>query len=185
MYERNLIDYLPEFLKGVREYKAILTDAVQPEVIKLFEALEKALNDQFIPDATEKGVSRWEKMLGIIPKSTHSLDDRKFTILTRMNEQLPYTMTSLKQRLKTLCGENGYDLKLDANNFTLIVRIALVAQNKFKDVCAMLEEVVPANMIIDVSLLYNQNYIFNTYTHEQLSAYTHNQLRNEVVNNGK
>jgi hypothetical protein len=182
MYERNLIDYLPDFLKDVREYKAILTDAVQPEVVKLFEAIENAMNDQFIMDATETGVSRWEKMLKIAPKPDYSLDDRRFSIFTRMNEQIPYTLKSLKQMLENLCGEDGYDVKVE--NFSVKVRIALGVQNRFKEVCTMLESVVPANMVIDVSLMYNQIHTISEYTHEQLSTSTHNQLRNEVVNNG-
>ena len=181
MYERNLIDYLPEFLRNVREYKAILTDAVQPEFVKLFEAIENAINDQFILSATENGVSRWEKMLKIVPKTTHSLDDRRFVIFAKMTERIPYTMESLKQRLGTLCGEDGYEVNLDTNNFRLEVRIALAAQNRFKEVCTMLEQVVPANMIVDVSLKYNQNHILNVHTHKQLGEYTHNQLRNEVM----
>ena len=184
MYKRNLINYLPVFLRNIREYKAILTDAVQPEMVELFGAIEDGMNDQFIPDATEYGVSRWEKMLNIVPKATHSLDDRKFTILTRINEQPPYTMTSLKHRLESLCGKDGYSVRLDANNFTLIVRIALGAMSKYKDVCDMLEKIVPVNMIIDVSLMYNQNQNLNPYTHERLGVYTHEQLRNGVVNNG-
>lgn len=184
MYDRNLIDYLPEFLRNIREYKAILTDAVQPEMVEFFNAIENALNDQFIPDATENGVSRWEKMLKIVPKATDSLDDRKFTILTKMNEQIPYTMPSLKQRLDALCGKGGYSVELDANKFILKVRIALTAQNNYKDVCVMLEGIVPLNMVIDVGLMYNKNEVWGAYTYEQLSAYTHEQLRNEVVNDG-
>ena len=105
MYKRKLIDYLPEFLKTVREYRAILTDAVEPEVVGLFQAIENALNNQFIQTAGEYGVSRWEKMLKITPKITQTLDERKFTILTLMNEQLPYTLTSLNKRLENLCGK--------------------------------------------------------------------------------
>ena len=184
MYNRNLIDYLPKFLRDIREYKAILTDAVQPEVVELFNAVESAMNDQFIMDATENGVSRWEKMLKIVPKANPTLDDRKFTILTKMSERLPYTMAALEKRLEALCGENGYSVELDSNNFILTVRIALSVQNSFKDVCDMLEKVVPANVLIDASLLYRKNQALSEYTHGQLSAYTHEQLRNEVVNNG-
>lgn len=184
MYNRKLIDYLPEFLREVREYKAILTDAVQPEFAELFQAIETALNDQFVQSASEYGVSRYEKMLKIPPNETNSLDDRKFTILTMMNEQLPYTMTSLKNRLGNLCGKDGYSVELDANKFTLKVRVALAARNNYNDVCTMLEKIVPANMIIDVSLMYNQHQTWDAYTHEQLKAYTHNQLRNEVGING-
>ncbi|MBQ8765395.1 MAG: DUF2313 domain-containing protein [Clostridia bacterium] len=180
MYNRNLIEYLPEFLRELREYKAILTDGVQPEVAELFQAIEEALNNQFIQSANEYGVSRWEKMLGIAPKSTYSLDERKFTILTKMNEQLPYTTRSMEKRLASLCGEGNYSVGIDANNFTLNVGVALTAQNSYKDVYAMLEKVVPANMVINLYLIYEQNKNWSTYTHEQLSAYTHHVLRNGV-----
>lgn len=184
LYKRHLIDYLPEFLREVREYKAILTDAVEPEIVKLFQAIENALNDQFIETASEYGIARWEKMLKIVPKSTHTLDDRKFTILTKMNEQPPYTMEALKQKLEYLCGKDGYSVEVDAENFILKVRVALTSRNAFDDVCVLLERVVPSNMIIDASLMYNQHKAFAKYTYSQLSTYTHDQMRNEVMNNG-
>lgn len=178
MYNRKLIEYLPEFLREVREYKAIFNDAVQPEVVELFQAIEDGLNDQFIQDATENGVLRWEKMLKIIPKATENLDDRKFTILTKVNEQLPYTLKSLKKRLEVLCGENGYSVEVNTNEFIVKVRIALAARSNCKDVEDMLEKVIPANMIIDCSLMYNQNEKFTSYTHQELSSYTHQEIRN-------
>lgn len=177
---RQLIEYLPEFLRDVREYKAILTDGVQPEIEALFKAIERVLNNQFIETSDEYGVSRWEKMLGITPQSTYTLDERKFTILTRMNEQLPYTMTSLSQRLENLCGKDGYSIALDANAFTLSVGVALTAQSSLKDVSAMLENVVPANIVLNLHLIYEQNKTWNAFTHEQLSSYTHQELRNGV-----
>lgn len=184
MYNRHLIEYLPDFLRSVREYKAILTDAFEPEVVELFQAIENALSDQFIETASEYGISRWEKMLKIVPKSTHSLEDRRFTILTRLNEQPPFTMEALKQKLENLCGKDGYSVEVDVEKFILKVRIALTSRNAFDDVCVLLERVVPSNMVIDVSLMYNQHKAFSQYTNGQLTAYTHHQLRNEVMNNG-
>lgn len=182
---RLLINYLPEFLREVREYKAILHDAVQPEIDELFRFNERMLNNQFIETSDEYGVSRWEKMLKIVPQATTSLNDRKFAILTRMNEQLPYTMTSLKQRLESLCGKEGYSVELDANNYKLKVGVALTSRSSFKDVELMLEKVVPANMVLEVTLIYEQHENWTAHTHQQLSAYTHEQLRNGVNNNGK
>lgn len=181
MYERNLIDYLPEFLKDVKEHKAILTLAEQPEMVDLFDAVDNALNDQFIVDATENGVLRWEKILNIVPKATATLDERKFTILTKMNEQSPYTMTTLKQKLSSLCGEDGYDVELDANNYILKVKIALEQSSNFMAVGELLKRIVPANMVIDLTLKYNKNQSFTDKTHKDLSVYTHYQLRNEVM----
>ena len=48
----------------------------------------------------------------------------------------------------------------------------------------MLNRVVPANMVIDLDLLYNQHSDFDGLTHEELSVYTHQQLRDEVISHG-
>ena len=184
MYDRNLIDYIPPFLRDVREYKAILEDAEQPEMVLIWDAAKNALNDQFIVDATENGISRWEKILGIIPKATLTLDERKFTILTKINEQLPFTITTLNERLTSLCGKDGYSLTLDNTNYTLDVKVALTAKNNFEDVNSLLQRIVPANLVVTLSLRYNQYETMAKLTHEQLKAYTHYGLRNEVLVNG-
>lgn len=180
MYERNLIEYLPEFLREVKEYQVILTTAEQPEMVELWEAEENALKDQFIVDATENGVSRWEKILGITPKATDSLDTRKFSILARINEQIPFTLTTLKEQLESLCGKNEYSVKLNAQNYTLDVVVALTAKSSFDDVKLLLKRIVPANLIVSLSLKYNQNKNFVGYTYKGLQGFTHEQMRNEV-----
>ena len=119
--DRNLIDYLPPVLKKVREYQAI-TNAENPEFQQVFDTSEEVLSNLFIHDATEYGVGRWEKILGIIPKATESLDARKFRILTRLNEQLPYTMRTLKQQLEALCGKDGYSIELYNDVYTIEVK---------------------------------------------------------------
>lgn len=185
MYNRNLIEYLPPFLREIKEYQAILTTADQPEIVLLWQAAENVFKDQFIMDATENGVSRWEKILGIVPKATHTLEERKFDILTRINEKLPFTITTLKEQLSTLCGADGYSVFLDNNKYLLKVQIALKAKNNFEAVNSLLKRIVPANMMILLSLKYNQNEVLSRYTHRQLQPFTHYQLRNEVLSDGK
>lgn len=178
--DRNLIDYLPQVLKEVRELKLLL-QSEQVEIANLWGSIDNALNDQFVIDATEYGVERWEKILGIIPKATEPLDARKFRILTRLNEQLPYTMRSLKQQLEALCGKDGYSIELYNDTYTIEVKVNLIAKSNFDDVDALLQRVVPANMVIDLSLLYNQHLTLGQFTHSQLGQHTHYDLRNEVI----
>lgn len=181
MYDRNLIEYLPENLRNVEEYNAILTLAEQPEMVELWEAEENILKDQFIADATENGISRWEKILGIVPKATDSLDSRKISILTRINEQIPFTLTTLKEQLEAICGKGECDVDLEADKYTLSVKVALTAASNLNDVNLFLKRVVPANLIVHLTLKYNQHSMFSTYTHQDLSTFTHEQLRNEVM----
>lgn len=180
MYKRNLIEYLPEHLREVKEYKAILTLAEQPETVSLWNALDNALNDQFITDATENGVSRWEKILKITPKATDNLDSRKFAILTRINVQLPFTLATLNEQLKSLCGEGNYEVRLDNEKYKLYVHVAIAVANALDAVEDLLIRTVPANMVIELGIKYNRHEKYTAYTHEALKGFTHDQLRSEV-----
>ena len=178
--DRKLIDYLPPVIKNAAEFEAIM-EAIQPEFVDVETAIINAFNDTFVNDATEVGVKRWESMLKIVPKSVDTLEDRKFRILARLNEQLPYTFRSLDDRLITLCGQNGFTMELFNDIYTLKVRIELVVKGQYEAVEQLLKRIVPANLVIDLDLRYNQHEKLKNYTHGQLSAFTHSHIRNEVL----
>lgn len=178
--EADILKYIPLILRDYKEYKAIAT-ALNPELNLLWQAIEDALDDQFIVDSTENGVKRRESILKIIPKGTDTLNERKFRLIARENEKLPYTYRAMQQRLINLCGADGYSLTVNNNTFTITVRVALTNKNNYADVEALIDKMAPENMIIDLSLLYNQHSTLAKFTHAQLSAYTHNQLRSEVL----
>jgi hypothetical protein len=148
----NILDYLPNIMKEFREFQSI-ANAENPEISSLWGVLENVLNDQFVSDSTENGVKRWESVLMIVPKNTETLDIRKFRISTRLNEQLPYTFTSLEQKLANLCGKDGFTMTLNSGTYTLKVRVELSAKGKYDEVDALLNRIVPVNLLIDLSLL--------------------------------
>ena len=178
---RKLIDYLPPVIKDVREYQAIMNSGEQAELSALWDAVDAAFNDQFVNSATLNGVQRWESILGIKPKGTDSLDARKFRILSRLNEQLPYTLPVLKNMLQTLCGEDGYSVEVQNESYTLIVKIALVAKTNFDDVKVLLNKVVPANMVIVLSLKYNTWAMVQGFTWGYLKTKTWREIKEEVI----
>lgn len=178
--DRKLIDYYPEFLSTIKEYRMI-TDTEQEETDQLWKRLSDGLDDQFIHSATEHGVERWEEMLGLTPKATASLEERKFLILAVVSGELPYTWRMLEKKLTLLCGERNYQLKLYPEEYKIELRIALSARNSFDDAETLIREMIPANMLIDLSLLYNQHSTYQKMTHKQMSKYSHKQLRNEVM----
>jgi hypothetical protein len=181
LYERRLIDYIPHIIRDVREYKAILTDGEDTEIESLWASLDDALKDQFIMDSTEYGVSRWERLLKITPKATATLDERKFTILTKINEQIPFTITTLKEQLISLCGgEENVLVDLDANAYHLRVLIAVAAKSMYEDIGLFLRRIVPANLTIEMGYLYNRHMDFRPFTHGEMGGYTHEQLRNDT-----
>ena len=84
--DRFLIDYLPQYMQDYLEIANIM-GTEQPEIDKLWGSIEAAFSDQFIMDASAYGVARWESMLKISPKDTDTLDERKFRILSRLNQE--------------------------------------------------------------------------------------------------
>ncbi len=86
----NLTDYQPDILKNVTEMRAIM-NAETPLIQAVWDACESCMNDQFISEATENGIARREKMLDITPYATDTLADRRFRLLSRYNENTPYT----------------------------------------------------------------------------------------------
>ena len=179
--DRKLIGYLPPFMQVLKEMTVIM-ETEQVEIDRLWSNAENTLADQFIQEATVNGVKRWESMLGISPKDTDSLDERKFRILTMLNHELPYTLRKLEQALTNLCGAGEFSIDLQAKDYRIDVKLALDNKNNYQDVVTLLKKMIPANMVQQVHIMYTTNEVLSGYTHEQLSAYTHEQLREVSVN---
>lgn len=179
--DRKLINYLPPFMQKYLELRQVM-EAEQPEVDDLWTACENALDDQFIMDATTYGVKRWENMLMITPKDTDTLDERKFRILTKLNQELPYTLTKLKEALTTLCGADGFSIDLQPENYHVEVKLALSNQNNYQEVVNLLTKMIPANLTQHVKIMYTRHSVLSAYNHNDLAAYTHEQLRKVFAN---
>lgn len=176
---RKLIDYLPLYAQVYRE-NATIMEAEQPEIDFLWESIENTFSDQFIHDATENGVSRWERILKISPKGTDTLDERKFRILARLNQELPYTLRKLDQVLTNLCGADGYSVKVNHSEYHIQVKLALSNESNYSDVEGILKKMLPANLTQSIEIMYNSHKVLNRFNHAELAAYTHDQLRKEV-----
>ena len=181
--EINLLSYQSKIIQEIREFK-VLSEIENPKLECVWQAVEDAINDQFATSLTDNGCKRWESIMKINAKDTDDLDFRRFRILSKLNEQLPYTYRMLEVQLRTLCGDNGYKIVLRNNEYTLAVKIALASKNKYSDVESTLRKYVPANIVLDVSLMYNTHEIISQFTHEQLANYTYYELREEALING-
>lgn len=176
--DRKLIDYLPAVIAEVKDYQALMATE-QAEIEKLWQAAHRALDNQFIESANEHSIERHELMLNIKPKVTDDLDLRKFRVLSRYNEQLPYSYNKIVERLKAICGENG--VKTELNGLSLAVKVELTAKDKVDEVKELLNRMIPANVVVDVSLLYNQWKKVKRLKWGQVKNKTWGELRNEVL----
>lgn len=178
--EIELINHLPEVYKEPEEMREIMRIET-PYVNGLWANTEQIYNDSFILTSSDYGLDRRFRFLGMPIDSTDTLETKRFKLLARYQEQAPYTRRSLKKLLDSLLGEGRYILDIDAANKTLKVRIELTVSGQYDAVIDLLERVTPQNMVITVELRYNTYGQLKPFTHAQLSAYTHKDLREEVL----
>lgn len=147
--EIDISRYFPILMKQIKQFQGI-RDGENPEFRTLFQSMEQVLNRAFIEESDEVGVRRWERILHLA--SNGDLDVRKFRVLARMNEKLPYTMQILKQQLELLCGPDGYTVALNQEEYTLQVRLVFLVSEKLAAVREYLERIKPANILVKYGL---------------------------------
>lgn len=176
----NLIEYIPLFIQKYREIQQIMSTE-DSELQAIEGEGEKIKNNQFIYSCDETGVKRFEDMLGIIALDDDTIENRIFKIVSRWNNDSPYTTKMIKDKLEILCGDDGYSINVEYNNYKIVIRVALTSKKNYSEIEKMLNAVIACNLILDLSLLYNQHSALASFTHSQLAAYTQYELRNEVV----
>ena len=125
--------------------------------------------------------ARREKMLGITPFATDTLDDRKLRLLSRYNENIPYTRKSLAALLESLCGAGGYILTITTATFTVNVKVALGVKKQETIISETLERILPYNMVFTVELLYNTWAKVKPYKWSEVKPLTWKDLKEEVL----
>lgn len=175
----QLIEHLPPFMRDFAEIQHI-TNAEQPEFDNLLEYINQAYLDITILTATEKGIKHWENVIGVRPKDTETLEERRFRVMTMLNQELPYTVRKLHETLTVICGAENYAIDLQPQNYHIDVKLGLANANNYDRVVELLNNVIPANLTRTVSIQYTKNSVISRFTHSQLKQYTHHQLRSEV-----
>ncbi|MCI8876485.1 MAG: DUF2313 domain-containing protein [Lachnospiraceae bacterium] len=176
----NLSEYLPEYFRQFKDIEQVMdTESIELQNIR---ASHRTIKDnRFIIDCNEDGLNRYEKILGITPKGNETKEKRRFRLLVRWNTAMPYNFVYLLKQLDMLCGGLGYRASMDFKNQTLAVKVELVSKSMVDSVAAMLDAVLPCNILYSVELLYNQHKTLSPFTHGELKRYTHKELREEVL----
>lgn len=180
MKNESFFDYLPDVFASIKELVYIYA-SIREELVLLIEYRKKLYNNLFISTADEEGVNRWEKSLKL-NLSNLQTEEKRFEITIRLNEGRPYTFKALKAKLEKLCGKEGFELIRNVSDKTLTAKLALTEKGNVLSVSDMLERLVPANMIIEVSLKYNKWTDLSGLTWGGASSNTWDHYRNEVLN---
>lgn len=146
----KLIEYMPLFLQDVREFQEIFK-VEDKEIDSLKEQIENMLKEIIVTTAEGYGLDRYEKIYNI-QNTTTDLETRRFNILSKINNRLPYSINWLINKLNNTVGPENYTLDVDHNNYSVKIEIMAL----FQDIAILLNkdlrEQLPANLIITITL---------------------------------
>src|SRR5690625_131398 len=142
--ESNYLAYLPPVLQSIREFKEIAR-AVNPEIIALKEAINKALNEQFIQGADDTLELR-EEEFHITASSDETIEFRRERLIERKSRKPPITLRTLRDRLNAYIGTTQAEIELVTGEYAFSISIPAVDGYKFRDIQRLVEELKPANM---------------------------------------
>ena len=124
-----------------------LMNAEQPIYDEAETDAKFAFSRQFVVTADEKGIEQYEKILGIMPTDTDSLEFRKRRVITRLSTTPPYTLNYLKQQLTTIFGAGNFNAWVDYGKRELYVDSFINNISLFFELETFIAKVKPANMI--------------------------------------
>lgn len=143
----DLARYYPEFLNGNRELRAI-TGTEGAEIRRLYEKSDQLWADGYIRESTHQGIKRWESLLGMKPWPGDTLEERRSSVLGKWNQQLPYTLQRLHERLQAVVGTEGYELYLRHLIYELELDIIDQPYRVLQSLHDMTKQMVPANLFL-------------------------------------
>lgn len=154
MYRERMNEYYPQVLRSILEFKAII-DGEYPEFDQLSRANEEVLSNAYLSTMDETRIAQWESILGIIPISGSTAEDRRDVILARIRGQGKLNTEVINRIVGTFTGGTANSWIKDG---TLYVSITAPPNNKpyiFENVEKELANKIPAHLKLDVS----RNYI--------------------------
>lgn len=184
----SLLAYLPPFMQNFTEIAATL-NAEDPEFVIVWDSADRVLKNQFIATADEYGISRFEKILEILPSKEDTLESRRSRVQNRWFNDMPCTLRTLVYRLTTLCADHGFTLtKYFTDAYTLEIYTDLELFGQVEELERIIGSVIPCNLVVKstnyiilnaagaVSLggtiVQNQNFVVSTELNTQQSVKT-------------
>lgn len=145
--EVDLVSCLPPFMAEYKEIHTALT-AEDPEFVLVWKAADRTLRNEFIATADEYGISRFEKILKILPSREDTLESRRSRVQSRWFTSLPYTWKMFLQKLVALCGENNFTVikRFDCYQADLEVQLPMFGQ--VQELEGIVNMMFPCNMVL-------------------------------------
>lgn len=145
--EVDLLSYLPPFLQEFKENRETL-NAENPEFILAWDGADRVLRNEFIETADEYGISRFERILKIVPSRADTLETRRRRVMLRWFNKIPYTLRAFLERLSAICGDSDFTVVKEFLRYRIDITVDLEQAGQAEELDRLIEEMMPCNMVV-------------------------------------
>nr|DAH29470.1 MAG TPA: tail protein [Bacteriophage sp.] len=117
---KTLLEYLPPFLREYYEFKQLCKSG-DIEVSSIDKAVDWNFDSAFISDCDATVLSKYEQLLGIIPTSSQSIENRRNKVLLQWNTVASMTLPQFISKLQEYCGKDNFTVDNSREQFYQLV----------------------------------------------------------------
>ncbi len=149
MYDADLAEYLPPFLREYKELRAVM-ETENPEFEIAWRAAQRVLDNEFIETADEFGIERFEKLLGILPLAGNTLESRRARVYSRWFTELPYSLRMFVRKVELMAGGSEFSITEDYEHYRVRVDTGFELFGQAEELERLVELMFPCNVEADV-----------------------------------
>lgn len=151
--------YYPDVVFDIKDIRAVVDagDKIGERLEQDLDALDSDLN---IKSSKESGIIRRERILGINPLDTTSLEDRRLEVLARWYDTPIYTETTLRNKLDSIMGKGKYILNINLEEKIVRYETEPIERLALNTVHTLLDQMVPLDYMIAIRFKYKQKNMF-------------------------
>lgn len=167
-----------EAVRGIPDLDQF-NEAVDKQMAKVRTETDRLDEDNFFENMSESRVERWEKMLPLTPRTTDTLEERRFAVHAKVIDKLPYSYRVILRELRALAEDAEMETGYDEYGATATIRIGLASESKITDVAAMLDKKLPLDVYFEIIVMYNTWEEAKRYTWGELKEMTWGQVKTD------
>lgn len=155
----ELITYYPLFYREVREMNEILK--AQGRIAdKLENSIEQIFSDCFIDTADRNVISCYERIIGIVPDNSKSIEERRSLVKSHIVGTGKISASLIIEMISTYTGASA---KCNFNNSCLFISVYRGSKSfiNFVDISALLSVKLPAHIMFVLSLKYEKSIVLS------------------------
>lgn len=111
---------MPPFLREYYEFKQLCKSG-DIEVSSIDKAVDWNFDSAFISDCDATVLSKYERLLGIIPTSSQSIENRRNMVLLQWNTVASMTLSQFISKLQEYCGKDNIYVDTSREQFYQLV----------------------------------------------------------------